>query len=116
MDQGIIVYQLQGAGIGQSQMPVDAPQPGKLQGQHRPDALAPGKQADLIVIDLQRPNMQPVHNAARNLVYSGSKENVRLTMIAGRVLYENGAFFVGEPVQDIYRAVEENFAAMRAAL
>lgn len=60
------------------------------------DVLAPGKQADLIVIDLQRPNMQPVHNAARNLVYSGSKENVRLTMIAGRVLYENGAFFVGE--------------------
>ena len=56
------------------------------------DVLAPGKQADLIVIDLQRPNMQPVHNAARNLVYSGSKENVRLTMVAGRVLYENGAF------------------------
>ncbi|MBD9243712.1 MAG: amidohydrolase, partial [Clostridiales bacterium] len=80
------------------------------------DVLAPGKQADLIVIDLQRPNMQPVHNAARNLVYSGSKENVRLTMIAGRVLYENGAFFVGEPLQDIYRAVETNFAAMRAAL
>ena len=80
------------------------------------DVLAPGKQADLIVIDLQRPNMQPVHNAARNLVYSGSKENVRLTMIAGRVLYENGAFSVGEPVQDIYRAVETHFAAMRAAL
>ena len=80
------------------------------------DVLAPGKQADLIVIDLQRPNMQPVHNVARNLVYSGSKENVRLTMIAGRVLYENGAFFIGEPVQDIYRAVETNFAAMRAAL
>ena len=57
------------------------------------DVLAPGKQADLIVIDLQRPNMQPVHNAARNLVYSGSKENVRLTMVAGRVLYENGAVF-----------------------
>ena len=80
------------------------------------DVLAPGKQADLIVIDLQRPNMQPVHNAARNLVYSGSKENVRLTMVAGRVLYENGAFFVGEPVQGIYRAVDAAFAAMRAKL
>lgn len=68
------------------------------------DVLAPGKQADLIVIDLQRPNMQPVHNAARNLVYSGSKENVRLTMIAGRVLYENGAFFVGEPVPRTFTA------------
>lgn len=62
------------------------------------DVLAPGKQADMIVIDLQRPNMQPVHNVPCNLVYSGSKENVRLTMVAGRVLYENGAFFVGEPV------------------
>ena len=80
------------------------------------DVLAPGKQADLIVIDLQRPNMQPVHNAARNLVYSGSKENVRLTMVAGRVLYENGAFFVGEPAQDIYRAVDAAFSAMRARL
>ena len=80
------------------------------------DVLAPGKQADLIVIDLQRPNMQPVHNVPRNLVYSGSKENVCLTMVAGRVLYENGAFFVGEPVQDIYRAVDAAFAAMRAAL
>ena len=79
-------------------------------------SLEPGKQADLIVIDLQRPNMQPVHNVARNLVYSGSKENVRLTMVAGRVLYENGAFFVGEPLQDIYRAVDTAFAAMRAAL
>ena len=79
------------------------------------DVLAPGKQADLIVIDLQRPNMQPVHNAARNLVYSGSKENVRLTMVAGRVLYENGAFFIGESAQDIYRAVDAAFAAMRAS-
>lgn len=48
--------------------------------------------------------MQPVHNAARNLVYSGSKENVRLTMIAGRVLYENGAFFIGEPVPRTFTA------------
>ena len=31
-------------------------------------------------------------------------------------MYENGAFFIGEPVQDIYSAVETNFAAMRAAL
>ncbi len=78
------------------------------------DCIAPGKQADLIVIDLQRPNMQPVHNAARNLVYSGSKENVRLTMVAGRVLYENGAFFIGEDVGDVYRRANERFRALTA--
>jgi len=32
------------------------------------------------------------------------------------VLYENGAFFVGEPAQDIYRAVDAAFSAMRARL
>lgn len=73
------------------------------------DCIAPGKQADLIVIDLHRPNMQPVHDTARNLVYSGSKENVKLTMVAGRVLYEDGAFFVGEDAEGIYRKTAERF-------
>ena len=38
------------------------------------DCLADGKQADIAVIDLDRPNMRPIHSPARNLVYSGSKE------------------------------------------
>lgn len=51
-----------------------------------------GQFADLILIDLQRPNMRPVHNLVKNLVYSGSKENVKMTMVNGMVLYENGEF------------------------
>lgn len=66
------------------------------------DVLKKGKQADLIVINLNRPNMQPLHNIPKNIVYSGSKENVRLTMVAGKILYENGDFFVGTPVEEIY--------------
>ena len=69
------------------------------------DDIAPGKKADLCVIDLHRPNMQPELNIAKNLVYSGSKENVRLTMVNGRILYENGEFFVGEEPEEIYRQV-----------
>lgn len=65
--------------------------------------IAPGKQADLIVIDLSRPNMQPVNDLCRNIVYSGSKENVRLTMIAGKILYENGSFYIGEDPETVYR-------------
>ena len=65
------------------------------------DAIAPGKQADLVVIDLKRPSMQPVHAPVENLVYSGAKDVVRMTMIAGRVLYENGAFFVGTDAAEI---------------
>ncbi|MDR0890298.1 MAG: amidohydrolase [Oscillospiraceae bacterium] len=66
------------------------------------DCLAVGKQADMIIIDLHRPNMQPVLNLTKNLVYSGSKENVRMTMVAGKVLYENGAFFLGDSIETIY--------------
>ena len=58
--------------------------------------VAPGMRADLVVLDLQRPNMQPENNVVKNIVYAGSKENVRLTMVDGRVLYERGEFFVGE--------------------
>lgn len=64
--------------------------------------LEVGKQADLVVIDLHRPNMQPILNIPKNIVYSGSKENVKLTMIAGKVLYENGEFFIGEDPEKIY--------------
>ncbi len=56
------------------------------------DCIENGKKADLIVIDLKRPNMQPILNITKNLVYSGSKENVKLTMVNGKILYENGAF------------------------
>ena len=71
------------------------------------DCLAKGKKADLVLIDLNRPNMQPLNNIGKNLVYSGSKENVRLTMINGKILYENGDFFVGSDVDEIYRKANE---------
>lgn len=56
------------------------------------DVLAAGKKADLAVIDLKQPNMQPLHNIAKNLVYAGSKSNVKMTVIDGKVLYEDGKF------------------------
>ena len=56
------------------------------------DTIEKGKKADLIVIDLAQPNMQPVNNIVKNIVYSGSKSNVQLTMCNGRVLYEKGEF------------------------
>lgn len=56
------------------------------------DVLAVGKKADLAVIDLKQPNMQPLHNIAKNLVYAGNKMNVKMTVIDGKILYEDGKF------------------------
>lgn len=71
------------------------------------DSLAPGKWADLAVINLSRPSMRPILAPAQNLVYSGSKDCVRLTMVAGRILYENGEFHVGDSVEHIIAEAEK---------
>ena len=71
------------------------------------DILAAGKKADIIMIDLHRPNMQPLNNLAKNIVYSGSKENVCLTMINGRILYEKGEYANGIDPEEIYARVED---------
>lgn len=71
------------------------------------DVLAEGKLADIIMIDLHIPNMQPLNNIAKNIVYSGSKINVKMTMIHGHVLYENGEFKTKENPEDIYRKANE---------
>lgn len=74
---------------------------------NRCDVLAKGKLADLIMIDLNQPNMQPIHNIPKNLVYSGSKSNVCMTMINGRILYRNGEFYVGDRPENIYAKCDQ---------
>lgn len=71
------------------------------------DSLAPGKQADLIMIDLHQPNMQPVNEISKNIVYSGSKQNVKMTIVAGKILYENEKFHLDEDPERIYAKVNE---------
>ncbi len=65
------------------------------------DCIAQGKLADLTVIDLNRPNMQPINNITKNLVYSGSKDDVKMTVINGKILYEDGEF-VNIDKEEIY--------------
>lgn len=66
------------------------------------DVIDVGKKADLIVIDLKRPNMQPINNIVKNIVYSGSKENVKMTMINGKILYKDGQF-IDTDITKIYK-------------
>ena len=71
------------------------------------DVLAKGKLADIIMIDLHQPNMQPIHNIPKNIVYSGSKSNVAMTMIGGKILYHRGEYNIGESPEKIYAKCDE---------
>ncbi len=68
--------------------------------------IAPGQLADLIVIDLDQPNMQPLNNIAKNIVYAGSKQNVLLTMVNGQILYERGQFMIGVDPEELYATAQ----------
>ncbi|MCR4758330.1 MAG: amidohydrolase [Butyrivibrio sp.] len=71
------------------------------------DYLSEGKLADMIMIDMSQPNMQPINNIVKNLVYSGSKSNVLMTMIGGVIRYQNGKFNIGEEPLEIYEKAEK---------
>ncbi|EFF88614.1 LOW QUALITY PROTEIN: chlorohydrolase, partial [Streptomyces sp. e14] len=57
-----------------------------------PDAgvLRPGALADLVVVDLGGVAVQPVHRAVSALVYAARAGDVVMTLVGGRVVFEDG--------------------------
>jgi 5-methylthioadenosine/S-adenosylhomocysteine deaminase len=59
--------------------------------------LAPGRLADLAVVDLTNVHTRPVHRAVAALVYSARASDVEMTVVGGRVVFEDGrCVFVDE--------------------
>ncbi|MBW1892634.1 MAG: amidohydrolase [Deltaproteobacteria bacterium] len=56
---------------------------------HLTGSLEPGKQADMIIVDIKKPHMIPMYNPFSHLVYSARGSDVRDVMVAGRMLMRN---------------------------
>ena len=54
--------------------------------------LKAGFDASLILVDTAKPGLYPVHNPVSTLAYSARGGDVYMTMIRGKVLYENGLY------------------------
>jgi len=54
--------------------------------------LKEGFDASLILIDYEKPGLYPVHNPQSTLAYSVRGGDVYMTMIRGKVLYQNGVY------------------------
>ena len=52
-------------------------------------SLEVGKKADIIILDLNRPHLQPVYNIVSHLVYSATGADVRDVIIDGKLVMEN---------------------------
>jgi len=55
-------------------------------------AIAPGKLADITLIDLDRINLFPRNNLLSSLVYSANGSEVSTVIVSGKILYDHGEF------------------------
>ena len=75
-------------------------------GQNRGEAsgmLKVGMDADVILVDFSAPHLMPCHNVMNGLVFSAKGGDVAMTMVRGKILYQNGQF----PTIDLKAAVED---------
>ena len=65
--------------------------------------LKEGMDADLVLVDFTAPHLMPCHNVLTGLVYAAKGGDVAMTMVRGKILYQNGKF----PTIDLNAVVEE---------
>jgi 5-methylthioadenosine/S-adenosylhomocysteine deaminase len=53
-------------------------------------SLDVGKKADIILIDLSKPHLKPLHNIYASIVYSARGSDVDTVIVDGKILMENG--------------------------
>ena len=70
-------------------------------GMNNADVLAKGKYADIIMLEA------PTNDVINEIVYNGKQDDVKLTMINGKILYEDGQYYLSESVDKINQKAEE---------
>lgn len=88
---------------------------GSAAAMHRPELgqLAPGSPADVVVVDLDRPHTQPAYNVASTLVYSSRADDVRFTVVAGRIVLDDGEV-AGVDEREVRSRFREHALKLRA--
>ena len=69
-------------------------------------AIEPGRQADLVVVDLRSVFVAPVHRVVSSLVFNVTPRDVRDVVVDGRVLIRNRGFVHVDEQAELARAVE----------
>lgn len=76
--------------------------------------LREGALADLLVVDLQKPHLQPVHDIVSNLAYCGKASDVETVVVDGRVVVEQRRV-LGVDLAALYAAVDDAVRRIKRA-
>ena len=85
------------------------------QGRQDCGCIKEGNRADLVMIRTDSPNMFPRHNILNNLVFSATDSDIAMTMVDGKVVYENGEFNTIDIEKTAFE-VEKNVAKIMSQL
>lgn len=75
--------------------------------------LEAGKLADMVLIDLSLPNMRPLSDVRKNVVYSADASAVLMTVAGGRIVYDRGRYSIGESLDKIFAECEVRVRRLR---
>lgn len=68
--------------------------------------LEPGKQADIIVVDMEFSHFTPIYDPYSALVYGANQEDVFFKMVAGRVIYDKKVILTIDEDETRARAIK----------
>lgn len=74
------------------------------QGRTDTGALQVGKKADIVAVSFAGPHMVPAFEPMAMLTYAAQAQDVVMTMVDGRILYENGEFLTMDKEEVLYDA------------
>lgn len=74
-------------------------------------SIAPGRKADIVLVDLTGPHTRPVHDLAATFVHSARSADVRTTIVDGRILMRDRELLTID-VPAVVRELEERLPAL----
>ncbi|MEM2750018.1 MAG: amidohydrolase family protein, partial [Candidatus Bathyarchaeia archaeon] len=72
-------------------------------------SLEAGKKADIILVDINKPHLKPIHDVYAALVYSARGSDVDTVIVDGRVLMENRRVKTVDEAEVMRRAEEKAY-------
>jgi len=74
-----------------------------------------GKKADIIIVDMEKPHIAPVHDPVASLVYCANGSDVETMMVDGKIVMENRKVLTMDEKEVIEKANEVEAYVMREA-
>jgi 5-methylthioadenosine/S-adenosylhomocysteine deaminase len=72
----------------------------------RVGSIEPGKIADLIIMNLNKPHLVPLYNIYSQIVYAAMASDVESVMVNGKMVLNNGRLMTADEGEILFKAAK----------